>query len=278
MLGDLIKEAAKEYQNAPIGKGIVSNSKWYDLFVNRIPQEMSKIYKKSNNSGNWIAKGSCGYGTFASIPGCRIADPRISPNSKKGIYIVYLFSHPIGKVYLALIFGVKEKMDKYKSLNKNWEVEINNDIERVRNFIPKDQITEFETINSNINLGDGDKAENYKAGIILYKEYSLDNFPENDVIENDYIKMMDAYKSYIDNMKEQSSIDNQKETQKTIEEETQEPLFNETEAFKETQTKVEEEKYDPLSIDKVDAYIRGKGFSFSKDVLQNYYVSLRTKP
>ena len=34
MLGDLIKEAAEEYNNAPIGKGIVSNSKWYNLFVN----------------------------------------------------------------------------------------------------------------------------------------------------------------------------------------------------------------------------------------------------
>ena len=47
-LGDLIKEAAEEYKNAPIGKGIVSNSKWYDLFVNIIPQEMSDIYNKSN--------------------------------------------------------------------------------------------------------------------------------------------------------------------------------------------------------------------------------------
>ena len=33
MLGDLIKEAAEEYRNAPIGERIVSNS---NLFVNTI--------------------------------------------------------------------------------------------------------------------------------------------------------------------------------------------------------------------------------------------------
>ena len=277
-LGDLIKEAAEEYKNAPIGKGIVSNSKWYDLFVNIIPQEMSDIYNKSNYSGNWTTDGSCGHGKFAAIPWCRIADPRISPTSKEGIYIVYLFSDPIGKVYLALGFGVENRKQEYKNQGLNWREKISEEINQVIDIIPEEYTKEFKTDNSNVSLGDRGRASDYEEGIILYKEYSLDNFPKNKIIEEDFIKMMQAYKSYIDNMKEQSSIDNQKETQKTIEEETQEPLFKEAETFKETQTKVEEEKYDPFSIDNVDAYIRGKGFSFSKDVLQNYYVSLRSKP
>ena len=278
MLGDLIKEAAEEYKNAPIGKGIVSNSRWYNLFVKKIPQAMSEIYNESNNPENWIAKGSCGQGRVAAIPWCKIADPNESENTQSGIYVVYLFSHPIEKVYLALGFGVKNKKQEYINQGLNWIEEIKKDINQVKLVIPEEYKNEFETDNSNVNLGDGDKAEDYKEGIILYKEYSLDNFPENKIIEEDFIKMMQAYKSYIDNKKEQSSIDNQKETQKTIKEETQEPLFNEAEAFKETQTKVEEEKYDPFSIVNVDAYIRGKGFSFSKDVLQNYYISLRSKP
>ena len=278
MLGDLIKKAAEEYKNAPIGEGIVSNSKWYDLFVNRIPQEMSEIYNKSNNSGDWITDGSCGHGKIAAIPGCRIADPRISPTSKEGIYIVYLFSHPIGRIYLALGFGVENRKKEYRNQRLNWRKKISEDINQVKLLIPEEYKKEFKTDNSEVSLGNRGRASDYKAGIILYKEYSLDSFPKNEIIEEDFIKMMEAYKSYIDNMKEQSSIDNQKETQKTIEEETQEPLFNEAEAFKETQTKVEEEKYDPFSIVNVDAYIRGKGFSFSKDVLQNYYISLRSKP
>ena len=280
MLGDLIKEAAKEYQNAPIGKGIVSNSKWYDLFVNRIPQEMSKIYKKSNNSGDWITEGSCGHGTFAATPGCRIADPRISPTSKEGIYIFYIFSDPIEKVYLALGFGVGNRKKEYKKQELNWREEIKKDINQVKLLIPEEYKNEFKTDNSKVSLGNRGLASDYQAGIILYKEYSLKSFPKNEIIEEDFIKMMEAYKSYIDNKNDKSQIytENQKETQKTIEEETQGPLFDEAEAFKETQTKVEEEKYDPFSIDNVDAYIRGKGFSFSKDVLQNYYVSLRSKP
>ena len=278
MLGDLIKEAAEEYKNAPIGKGIVSDSKWYDLFVNRIPHEMSEIYNESNNPGNWIAKGSCGQGRVAVIPWCRITNPQEAKGTQSGIHIVYLFSHPIEKVYLALGFGVENRKQEYKNQGLNWIEEINKDINQVKLLIPEEYKSEFKTDNSTVSLGNGGRASDYKAGIILYKEYSLKDFPKNDVIENDFIKMMQAYKSYIDNMKEQSSIDNQKETKKTIEEETQEPLFNEADAFKETQTKVEEEKYDSFSIDKVDAFIRGKGFSFSKDVLQNYYVSLRTKP
>lgn len=279
MLGDLIKEVAEEYKNAPVGRGLKQlDPNLKQRIVKEIPHEMLEIFNNNKISSGWKTKGSCGQGRVAAIPWCRIADPRISPTSKKGIYIVYLFSHQIKKVYLALAFGVEEKQDEYNQQNKDWKEEIKNDIKIVISRISKEHITGFETVNSNVNLGDVVMAENYEAGTILYKEYSLDNFPENEIIEEDFIKMMEAYKSYIDNMKEQSSIDNQKETRKTIEEETQEPLFNETEAFKETQTKVEEEKYDHLSIDKVDAYIRGKGFSFSKDVLQNYYVSLRTKP
>ena len=147
MLGDLIKKAAEEYKNAPIGEGIVSNSKWYDLFVNRIPQEMSEIYNKSNNSGDWITDGSCGHGKIAAIPGCRIADPRISPTSKEGIYIVYLFSHPIGRIYLALGFGVKNKKQEYINQGLNWIEEIKKDINQVKLVIPEEYKNEFRNRN-----------------------------------------------------------------------------------------------------------------------------------
>ena len=198
MLGDLIKKAAEEYKNAPIGEGIVSNSKWYDLFVNRIPQEMSEIYNKSNNPGNWIAKGSCGQGRVAVIPWCKIADPNESENTQSGIYVVYLFSHPIGKVYLALGFGVKNKKQEYINRGLNWIEEIKKDINQVKLLIPEEYKNEFKTDNSKVSLGNRGLASDYQAGIILYKEYSLNDFPENDVIENDYIKMIQAYKSYIE--------------------------------------------------------------------------------
>ena len=138
MLGDLIKEAAKEYQNAPIGKGIVSNSRWYKLFVNKIPQAMSEIFNESNNPGNWIAKGSCGQGKVAVIPWCRITDPNESENTQSGIYVVYLFSHPIGKVYLALGFGVKNKKQEYINRGLNWIEEIKKDINQVIKLIPEE--------------------------------------------------------------------------------------------------------------------------------------------
>ena len=198
MLGDLIKEAAEEYKNAPIGKGIVSNSKWYKLFVHLLPQEMSKIYNKNNNNGDWITEGSCGHGKFAANPGCRIADPRISPTSKEGIYIVYLFSDPIGRIYLALGFGVENSKKEYRNQGLNWREKISEDINQVKLLIPEEYKKEFKTDNSEVSLGNRGRASDYKAGIILYKEYSLNDFPENDVIENDYIKMIQAYKSYIE--------------------------------------------------------------------------------
>ena len=198
MLGDLIKEAAEEYRNAPIGERIVSNSKWYDLFVNRIPQEMSEIYNKSNNPGNWIAKGSCGQGRVAVIPWCKIADPNESENTQSGIYVAYLFSQPIGKVYLVLGFGVGNRRIEYISQGLNWKEKISEDINQVKLLIPEEYKKEFKTDNSEVSLGNRGRASDYKAGIILYKEYSLNDFPENDVIENDYIKMIQAYKSYIE--------------------------------------------------------------------------------
>ena len=178
MLGDLIKEAAEEYKNAPIGERIVSNSKWYDMFVNRIPQEMSEIYNKSNNSGDWITEGSCGLGKIAAIPGCRIADPRISQTSKEGIYIVYLFSHPIERIYLALGFGVENRKKEYRNQGLNWREKISEDINQVKLLIPEEYKKEFKTDNSEVSLGNRGRASDYKEGIILYKEYSLNDFPE----------------------------------------------------------------------------------------------------
>lgn len=277
-LGDLIKEAAREMENIPMGQGVKGETRLYKLFDKIIPKEMLNIYQKSNISDNWVANGSCSNGRRAAVPWCRIADPQISSTPQSGIYIVYLFSHPIERVYLALVFGVTEKIIEYNQQGIDWKKGISNDIKQVRELIAPEYKQDFETDRDKIYLGNEGQAENYKAATILYKEYSLNDFPGNDTIEENYIKMIQAYKSYIDNKNQQSSKDNQKENQKTIEEETQRSLFNEVDAFKETQTKVEKEKYDPFSIKKVYDYILGKGFSFSKEVLQNYYVSLRSKP
>ena len=279
-LGDLIKEAAEEYKNAPVGSGLKRlDPNLRQRIVKEIPYEMLEIFNNNKISSDWETKGSCGQGRVSAIPWCKIADPNESENTQSGIYIVYLFSHPIEKVYLALGFGVENKKKEYINQSLNWIEEIKKDINQVKLLIPEEYKNEFETDNSNVNLGDGDKAEDYKAGIILYKEYSLDKFPANEIIEADYVNMMKAYKSYIDNKKGHSPKEgvNQEEAQKAIEE-PQEPPIEETYNPEIIQKELDEKKYDPFSIDNVDAYIRGKGFSFSKDVLQNYYISLRSKP
>lgn len=238
-LGGLIKEAAEELGKIQIAEGVNGDTRLFQLFDKEIPREMSNIYKKSNISENWISNGSCGSGRRAAVPWCRIADPQISASTTKGIYIVYLFSQQIDKVYLALGFGITEKKEEYRQQGLNWEVNIRDDINKVRKIIPTEQINDFETNCDEVNLGNRGEAKNYKAGIILFKEYLLNNLPSNDEIESDFIKMMKVYKSYIDR---------------------------------------KDSPQDPYSLDAVETYIRGKGFCFSRDILQNFYISLRTKP
>lgn len=154
-------------------------------------------------------------------------------------YIVYLFSYTIDKVYLALGFGVDEKKELYTNRGLDWTKEIRNDIEKVLRIIPEEQKLEFQSDQSIVALGNEGEAENYKAGIILFKEYILNNLPSNEILESDFIKMMKVYKSYIDR---------------------------------------KDSPQDPYSLDDVEAYIQGKGFCFSRKILQNFYISLRAKP
>ena len=50
-LGDLIKEAAREMENIPMGQGVKGETRLYKLFDKIIPKEMLNIYQKSNIFG-----------------------------------------------------------------------------------------------------------------------------------------------------------------------------------------------------------------------------------
>ena len=129
MLGDLIKKAAEEYINAPVGRGLKQlDPNLKQRIVKEIPHEMLEIFNNNQISSDWETKGSCGQGRVAAIPWCKIADPNESENTQSGIYIVYLISHTTRKVYLALGFGVKNKKQEYINQGLNWIEEITKDI------------------------------------------------------------------------------------------------------------------------------------------------------
>jgi 5-methylcytosine-specific restriction endonuclease McrBC GTP-binding regulatory subunit McrB len=112
-----------------------------------------------------------------------------------------------------------------------------------------------------INLGDGltDLGELYQKGTIFYKEYRKGAVPNEDELQDDLEKMMAIYREFAHRSATQENADQEKNDnsdQKGGEEEL---------TIKET-------------IGRIKNYIEAKGFSYEDGLIENFYLSLKSKP
>lgn len=111
----------------------------------------------------------------------------------------------------------------------------------------------FNAVN-NAKLGDGltELGELYQEGMIFYKEYKKGNVPGESELQNDLKRMMDIYKEYVNGKAENTEIIEVKEGEEQL-------------STKET-------------LASIKNYIAAKGFTFDECLVENYYLSLKSKP
>lgn len=193
------------------------------------------------------AKGSCGAGVWTRYPWVAIYNTEITKTIQKGIYIVYLFSEDMERVYLTLNQGcTKLKSDLGVKAAKESMIKVR---EIIRSTIDK---RNFE-IDNDLKVGNVD----YEVGTIFYKEYKADDLTNEEAFVQDLNNMLQIYNEYYNKM----FLKN-------------EDMVNEAVMKSEANSKLDMKGV----IENIQKYINNKGFIYSYEELSNFYLSLKTKP
>ncbi len=136
-------------------------------------------------------KGSAGMGNWTSTPWIAIFNKNETDGAQEGIYVVYLFSEDLQRVYLTLNQGVTKPIETHgrKAAFQKMKAKA---IDIRTNY-------ELQGFNSddNIHVADLGLGSDYEKVTIYYKEYSLSNLPSEDILISDLKKMISFYNHYL---------------------------------------------------------------------------------
>lgn len=193
--------------------------------------------------GDYVIEGSIGQGVWAYVPWIAIMDKDITVTTQQGVYVVYLFSKDMERVYLTFNQGVTKATQEELLDNKKI-------IRETLDFM------DFN-IDDNVELTDRGIGQKYELSTIAYREYKKDDLINERITEkeliDDLLKMMRIYKTY-KKIFVQSAV-------------------RENEEFSEKQDIQAVE-----IIDNIKKYIKSKGFIYPDGLIENFYLSLKTKP
>lgn len=217
-----------------------------ELFRKKAPSLFQKL--PFFDSDTYLVKGSVGQGNWASVPWICIFDKRITTTAQRGEYIVYLLSEDGKTLYLTFNQGCteyKNNLGKRQALLKMKEIASD-----IRSKLPSNNFA----CDNDFTLGN----EFYEQGCILYRAYSKENLPENHILISDLKDMLALYQVYYEMM---SEIEEAGDIG-TVEEES----------------KVMNEYIVSDEIARISQYITSKGFSYEDGLIENFYLSLKSKP
>ncbi|MCT4617870.1 MAG: DUF3578 domain-containing protein [Marinisporobacter sp.] len=221
-----------------------------ELFRKIIPEylkDLSFIQKDQ-----YQITGSIGQGNWAKVPWLALMNKKSTTSTQRGIYIVYLFSEEMNKLYLTLMQGVTDIKNEHGKVKAKKLL-----IENAQSIRKEVDIQETEIIND-IYVSNGNLGEMYQAGTIAAIEYDKGNIPDDTILIKDLEKMILYYERYLNKTEEKTEID--------VNEVEESPM-------------IIQENYTPKEyINHIHNYINAQGFTYSIDTIKNFYLSLKTKP
>ena len=211
-----------------------------DYVRNEIPQIMYST--GIINTKKYIVTASTGKGNWNQVPWIAILDKEITTTPTEGVYIVYLISEETNRIYLTLNQGCEKKREAFVDNKKRRTIELMR--ENASKIISELNPRGFNS-DEKIFLGQDltERAELYQKGTIFYKEYSKDTMPEESVLIKDLQDMLEVYKDYANSLKGGRK-------KLTIKE----------------------------AVHNIKNYIAARGFSYEDGLIENFYLSLKSKP
>ena len=203
-------------------------------------------------------KGSHGVGRWTRVPWLAIFDKRLTDTARKGVYIVYLVNPRKKELFITLNQGATEVItgdnDHFTGItgikNASANDRLRNKASEIRKLLDQKELTYDKDIDT------GSTA--YDAGCIYYKKYTLNNMPNNAELIDDLKKYLKAYQKYISIVCDdaQDEVDG----------------VDDGEEMDESDMNVKD------VIKNIKQYMESKGFFYEEGLIENFYLSLKSKP
>lgn len=184
---ELFNEILENYIDMRKRDEFNARSKMYQLVTKDSKNIIENIIRKLDNIELDIeVRASCGSGGWTYYPWIAIFNPNITRTIQEGVYIVYLFSEDMKRVYLTLNQG-------YTNLKKQLGAkESKIQMMKVRNDIRDSIDSKGFIANNELKVG----KQEYEEGCIFYKEYRYNSLPNNEELIKDLQSMINIYKEY----------------------------------------------------------------------------------
>lgn len=198
-------------------------------------------------------QGSVGMGNWATVPWIALMDTRITKSTQYGEYIVYLFSEDMSAVYLTFNQGVTKPIQE--SGKKSGYAYLQQKAAELRESFSFDG---FST-DDEIHLTSAGLGRDYQISTVAYKRYDTLNIPNHDQLVVDLEQLMTYYQEYVEQQLEVDQVNDSEYPLEMVEE-------------------VMDEQEIPERIEYIKSYIQYKGFAYPPGLIENFYLSLKTKP
>ena len=244
---DYLAKIVSEYKEARLHEEFAGHELG-DLMRHQLPEFLEEKLSSNYKIDNYIIKGSIGMGNWAKVPWLAIMNKDITTTTQEGVYVVYLFSQDMERVYLTFNQGV----------TRSTKEEFTNNRDKLR---AKMDLGDFKTDNE-IDLAESGKGKAYELSNICYQKYKAEQLINNQISEKelieDLIEIMKIYQKYYEN------------------------YYLELDAAEiETGEGVSENMDDLTSkqkLSQIKNYIKAQGYTYPDKLIENFYLSLKTKP
>ena len=223
------------------------------LLRRTLPTELNALPFLENQ---YKIQGSVGQGNWATVPWLAIMDRRVTETTQRGEYVVYLFAEDMSAVYLTLAQGVTVPLQEKGRIEAH--AYLRHKTEEMRDMLPLFNMNKDE----NIHLMSSGLGQDYQISTVAYVRYERGSVPEDGQLIQDLNNVIDNYRQYVDNLLSSPSV---------------EPIEEEGEVMAQNAEPIEDEQTADF-LQRIQSYIIHKGFFFPEHLIENFYLSLKTKP
>lgn len=144
------------------------------------------------NDKDLFYNGGAGQGRWTKTPWIAIIDTNKTTTAQHGIYVVYLFSEDMKRIYLTLNQGVTKLREKYGIISASKQL-----LGTAKKIQANYQIDGFISDNK-IEISTKSPGKDYENSTIFHKDYKQNNIPPNETLINDLKTIVSFYKNYTD--------------------------------------------------------------------------------
>ncbi|MFE4713232.1 MrcB family domain-containing protein [Paenibacillus sp. NPDC056722] len=222
------------------------------LFRQTLPSELRKLPFLDEQ---YKIQGSVGQGNWATVPWLAILDKRITETTQRREYVVYLFAEDMSTVYLTFNQGVTVPIQEMG--RREGYAYLRNRKQEIRAHLPLTYMNKDE----DINLVSSGLGQDYQVSTVAYIKYERGAVPNDAQLIRDLENVIEDYRLYVETV---TSTNNEADDEEV------EILPRQTEPLKDEQV--------TNILHQIQSHIRRKGFFFPEHLIENFYLSLKTKP